>query len=71
MKKVEHYICEVCRTEYAERLKCERCEKSHKKPLGIASVRYVSFLQNEKGFPASIEVEFADGKKTTTVTYKR
>lgn len=30
MKKIEHYICEICNTEYAERHKALECERSHK-----------------------------------------
>lgn len=71
MKKVEHYICEVCNTEYAEKTKCERCEKSHRKPMGIASARYVPVTQSGDGFPASIEVEFVGDGGMETITYKR
>ena len=35
MRKVEHYICELCGTEYAEQRQCEICENSHKQPLRI------------------------------------
>lgn len=37
MKKVEHYICEVCNTEYKEKKSAERCEKSHKHPKTVTS----------------------------------
>lgn len=28
MRKVEHYICEICGTEYKEKAMCEKCEKT-------------------------------------------
>lgn len=71
MKKVEHYICDVCGTEYAEMAKCEKCEKLHRHPVKITKARYIPFTQDATGFPVTIEVEFKDGKSTRTVTYKR
>jgi len=71
MRKVEHYICEVCGTEYKEKGMCDECEKAHKVDLTIAKARYVSIAQNATGLPISIEVEYKDGKETKRATYKR
>lgn len=56
MRKIEHYICEICGTEYRDRLSAEKCEKCHKKPVAIIKSRYVSQYQNGAGYPVTIEV---------------
>ena len=71
MRKVEHYICELCGTEYAGRQQCEACENSHKQPLRIVKADYNSNLKDETGFPASIDVAFRCGKSGKIVTYQR
>lgn len=68
MKKVQHYVCEICGTEYADRIPCEQCEKSHKTPMKIHSARWLSMKQNGSGYPIAITVEMDDGKE---ITYKR
>ena len=62
MKKIELYACEVCGTQYAEKAKCQQCEKSHKKPVEIVKTRYLSFAQNETGYPQHIQVKMSDGQ---------
>lgn len=42
MRKIEHYICEICGTEYRDRLSAEKCEKCHKRPVAIIKSRYVN-----------------------------
>lgn len=71
MRKVEHYICELCGTEYAGRQQYEACENSHKQPLRIVKADYNSNLKDETGFPVSIDVEFRCGKTGKIVTYQR
>lgn len=68
MRKVEHYICETCGTEYNDKKRCEQCEKGHIKALKIKSARYLSVEKNAKGYPLSVNIEMEDGK---IVTYKR
>ncbi len=68
MKKVKHYICEICGTEYNNKNDCVKCEKGHCKPVSIAVARYISMAQNKSGYPVEICVKMDDGK---TVTYKR
>ena len=67
MKEVKHYICEICGTEYAEKQKCIDCEKSHKKAVEIVRMRFLSKMQNQKGYPISVDIKMDDGK---IVTYK-
>lgn len=68
MKKVEHYICEVCGTEYNEKKKCTDCESGHHKPVGISSAKWVSIGNNRSGYPTRIYVKMSNGE---TVTYIR
>lgn len=68
MKEVKHYICDICNTEYNNIEQCEKCEKSHKKPIEITKSSYLSITQNQKGYPNKIYVSFDDGR---TVEYKR
>ncbi len=68
MRKVEHYICEVCGTEYKDKAVCEKCEKSHKKAEGICGARYISIEQNASVYPVSVDIEFDNGE---VKTYKR
>lgn len=57
VKTVQHYICEVCGTEYKEKVKARECEDRHKQPVKIVSCRY-----------RPITVRMNDGKD---VIYKR
>lgn len=68
MKKVEHYVCEICGTEYAEKNKCENCEINHKKPFHIERSEYRSITQDASGYPQFIDVRMDGGK---LIRYKR
>ena len=68
MKEVKHYPCDICGTEYNDKEKCKRCEKSHCTPKEIVKARYTGFCYNAKGYPVSITVKMEDGKE---VIYKR
>lgn len=65
MRKVEHYVCEICGTEYNMAGNCEKC---HKQPVAIIKSRYVSKSQNGAGYPVAVEIQMSDG---TFQTYKR
>jgi hypothetical protein len=68
MRKIEHFVCEICGTEYRDRLAAVSCEKCHKTPVAIIKSRYVSKSQNGAGYPVTIEIQMSDG---TFQTYKR
>lgn len=68
MKKVEHYICELCGTEYNDEKKCEECETGHVKPEGIERAEWISIKKDNSGYPTKIHVKMSNGK---TITYKR
>ena len=68
MKKVDHYICEICGTEYAEREKCKQCEKGHKEPKEIINVTHRPVTMDQSGYPETIDLRMSDGE---TVRYKR
>lgn len=42
MKKVQHYICEICGTEYNDESVCIKCEKGHHAAKCISGCRYLS-----------------------------
>lgn len=68
MKKIELFVCEICGTQYAERLKAKDCEANHKKPVKIASTFDTPKSMNAKGYPCRVNVLFDDGAE---VTYRR
>ncbi len=68
MKKVEHYICDVCGTEYAEKAKCQECEKEHKKAVSISKCRYLGLRNAGTGYPQSVTIKFDDGSE---IDFKR
>lgn len=68
MKEIKHYICEICGTEYKDKLDAQKCERNHCEPNDIEKCRYLSYEYNKKGYPISIDVKMKDG---CIVTYKR
>lgn len=68
MKKVEHYICELCGTEYNDKSKAMRCEKGHREPKEIVKSRYNAIIDNLKGYPIAIDIKMSDNN---VITYKR
>ena len=67
MKKIDLYQCEICGTQYKEKLKCQECEKSHVRPVQIIGEKYMQKSCSGE-YPVHITVRMADGK---TVMYKR
>ncbi len=68
MKEKVLYTCEVCHTDYADKVEAKRCEESHEKKLKIVDSRYLARAQTLIGFPITITVQSEDGIR---VTYKR
>lgn len=68
MKEIKHYICEICGTEYKDKLNAQKCEKNHCELDSIEKCRYLSYEYNNKGYPISIDVRMMNGQ---IVTYKR
>lgn len=68
MKETKLYICDYCGTQYKERLKCQECEKGHKKIKSIDSCKYVSIKGDATGYPSKIIIVMDNGEK---VEYKR
>lgn len=62
MKELKLYECEICHTKYAERLKAQKCEKSHVGDPKIIESCYSA--QNHK-YPCKLIVEFKDGHRIT------
>lgn len=68
MKKVEHYVCEICHTEYAEKEKAVKCEKLHKIPLEVKATKYRPITSCIDDIPDYVNVTFSDG---SSERYKR
>lgn len=68
MKKVEHYVCELCHTEYSEKEKAVKCEKSHKIPKEVKAEKYKPITSCIDGIPDYVTVTFSNG---TIERYKR
>lgn len=68
MKSLKLYQCEICGTQYKERLECEKCEKTHIQPKAIVGAKYIRMRDNAKGYPIAITVMMDDGH---SVQYKR
>lgn len=60
MKKIELYACEVCGTQYKEKLKCQQCEKSHKKPVVIVKEMYEPVEKGRNNYPSRLHVKMSD-----------
>lgn len=68
MKEIKLYTCEICETQYYNKLTCEKCEKNHKKDLQIVNARYLSYKQDESGMPVAVTIVGKDGQQ---YTYRR
>lgn len=68
MKALKLYQCEICGTQYKERLECEKCEKTHIQPKAIVGAKYIRMRDNAKGYPLAITVMMEDGQ---SLQYKR
>lgn len=68
MQKIELYQCEVCGTQFKNKLECAECEKSHMKELRIVESRYLPFTQDRSGMPTTITLIGPTGRH---YTYKR
>lgn len=63
MKVKQLYVCELCHKEYNKKEEAETCEKTHRIPKEIASVRHISYKYNAKGFPTLVTITMTDGTK--------
>lgn len=69
MKEIKLYQCEICGTQYKDKLKAKDCEKSHIKPVGIMGMKFNPMnCGSEDGFPVKITVTFENG---ACVDYRR
>ena len=69
MKKLELYQCEICGTQYKDKIVCEECEKSHIKPYSISGMKYYAKnVGSSDGLPVKITVTFENGH---TADYRR
>ncbi|MSS13664.1 hypothetical protein [Porcincola intestinalis] len=81
MKETTVYVCEICKTRYANRQEAEKCEAAHIKPKKLTKsmkfhpyksgkdptfTRYEAYQVSQ--YPDWIDIEMQDGN---TVRYKR
>ena len=62
MKQISLFVCEICGTQFKDKIAAKDCEASHKVPEKIAGCRYLSKNQDAKGYPQTISVAFKDGE---------
>lgn len=65
MLKEKRYICEICGTAYRSSYDCNKCEESHRKPVGIVAIGH-SYAMDK--YPSTIYIRMDDGE---TVKYER
>ena len=63
MKELKLYQCEVCGTQYADKLKAKECEKYHVRDLEITDFQYRGMNENTDKFPVKIWVQSKSGEK--------
>lgn len=62
MKKIEAYICELCREQYVSEACALACEQSHRRIKTVYDKRRKPFYDVE-GYPMMLEVEMDNGKR--------
>lgn len=62
MKELKLYQCEVCGTQYADKLKAKECEKYHATDLEISDCKYRG-MNVGGGFPVKIWVKSKNGEE--------
>ena len=68
MKTFSLYQCEFCGKQYNNEETCKACEDNHKKPVAVEAKRYVCKINDQTGFPLTVEVYMDDG---SSATYRR
>lgn len=68
MKKVEHYVCEICGTTYNSESNAIECEQHHRKPKEVFAVKYRPKNMCADGYPDTVIIKFDDGQ---SIRYKR
>lgn len=61
MKETTLWKCEICGTEYKDKMKCQECEENHKKKGKIIKMRHLPRTSDRSGYPDKITVKFEDG----------
>lgn len=69
MKTITRYVCEFCKTEYADKLKASYCEQSHTNDLTINETKYLGVNNDASPFP--IRIKLKDRSTGMTYWYKR
>lgn len=63
MKELKLYQCEICGTQYSDKLKAEECEKHHATGLEVVNGIYLNMKECADKFPVKIWVKSKDGEE--------
>ena len=68
MKEKKLYICEKCKTAYANADECKKCEESHIPAKRVRDQKYVAIENDRTGYPTYVSLVMQDGN---IVRYRR
>jgi len=63
MKELKLYQCEICGTQYSDKLKAKECEKYHVKDFEIVNRAYRGMNECADKFPVKIWVRSKNGEE--------
>lgn len=63
MKEIKLYRCEICGTQYNDKEKAKKCEKSHITDFKVTDMKFKPYTVDESGFPIKIEITTPDGQR--------
>ncbi len=61
MIEIKTYICGICGAQYNDKIQCERCVNSHKKPVEIVGASYCRTESKHLGYPARVRIKMSNG----------
>lgn len=62
MQELKIYRCEICGTTYSTKIKCQECERGHRRPRDVKAAKYLPISQDATGYPTYINVKMDNGK---------
>lgn len=61
MTEKKLYICEKCKTAYANVKDCQKCEEGHKPAKRIRDQKYIAISNDHTGYPSYVSLVMEDG----------
>lgn len=68
MQELKIYRCDFCGTTYSMKIKCQECERGHRRPRSMKPGKYIPITQDKTGYPQYVDIEMDNGK---TVRYEK